>query len=449
MRVVAGVLLVLLAAATPASAAHADHARSENLVPLGESAQPGSYEAGNGHTDLAFWGTRAYQGSEDGFRILDISDPANIRQLADVACNGTQGDVSVWGDLLIRSVDLPQTEPTCAGRNVSRGRSGFEGLQIFDVSDPTATGPEDLIASVATDCGSHTHTLVPDLANRRVLVYVASAYGGAFAGPTPYGTTCASPHAVFTIVEVRLDDPPAAHVILRAPLRDAGDCHDIAVFTGIRRAVCAGRPVNEVFDITEPANPVFLYSFTSPGVDGWHSASFSEDGEVMVLGWEPGGGREARCQAGSADVDKRVFFFATADGAPLGSFVFPRPQSASENCSWHNYNVVPHRDRRLLVASHFQGGTTVVDFTDPAHATLVAWADPPALAAGVLGGAWSSYYYRGAVWVSDITQGLQAFRLDHPVAQRARVAGRLNPQTQENLLQRPGWRPGWGCLRCR
>ena len=45
---------------------------------------------------------------------------------------------------------------------------GQEGVHIIDISDPKNP---DVIAFVDTPCGSHTETLVPDLANNRLLVY--------------------------------------------------------------------------------------------------------------------------------------------------------------------------------------------------------------------------------------------------------------------------------------
>jgi hypothetical protein len=51
-------------------------------------------------SDLAFQGSYAYAGTYSGLRVIDITDPANARQLAFEPCNGGQFDVSVWGDLL-------------------------------------------------------------------------------------------------------------------------------------------------------------------------------------------------------------------------------------------------------------------------------------------------------------------------------------------------------------
>ena len=74
-----------------------------------------------------------------------------------------------------------------------------------------------------------------------------------------------------------------------------------------------------------------------------------------------------------------VFFFNTFTGRLLGTWKLPRAQSAVENCTIHNYNVVPTDDRDVLVMGNYQAGTWVVNFTNPRRARTIAWSDPPPL----------------------------------------------------------------------
>ena len=72
----------------------------------------------------------------------------------------------------------------------------------------------------------------------------------------------------------------------------------------------------------------------------------------------------------------------------------------------HNYNIVPHPTRYLLVHGSYQSGTALVDFTDPTNAYEVAWMDPdpldppsatsPGGRTNFRGGDWSSYWYNGS-----------------------------------------------------
>ncbi|MGH7358200.1 MAG: hypothetical protein ACREJR_05235, partial [Candidatus Rokuibacteriota bacterium] len=175
-----------------------------------------------------------------------------------------------------------------------------------------------------------------------------------------------------------------------------------------------------------------------------HSGIFSPDGKVIVFGHEPGGGTQPRCTAtgtvlpgGLVQTDdmKSMFFYDTETGEELGRFVLPRDQAVSENCTIHNYNMVHLRSqdgkpRYVLVAGNYQAGISVVDFSDPANATEIAYADPPPLVPEFDGGDWSTYWYDGFIYESDITRGLTIWRLDDPAITGFRQQTFSNPQTQ-------------------
>ena len=275
-------------------------------------------------------------------------------------------------------------------------------------------------------CGSHTATGVPDLANDRLLVYNSSSAGG----------IC----DFFEIIEVPLDDPGSASLVRRVDSMHT--CHDIGVILGdVMKAACAGGEGARIFSL-DPAdgasldNPVLMHHFDIPGVTIGHSAGWSWDGEVLVFGHEPGGGVDARCQSSSALVDRTLYFY-DHEGNQLGTFVHPRPQSALENCTWHNYNVVPTDRGRILVSGNYQSGISVLDFTDPANVKEIAFADPSPLIdpdppVGIEGGGdWSTYWYNGFIYESDMTRGLTIWNLSDPRIAGARKFGHSNPQTME------------------
>jgi hypothetical protein len=434
----------LLLGSVPAYAGHERDPHTRNLHPMGDTDdnRPVTSFFEPFFTDVAFWGKLAYQGTWfGGFRVIDVRSSARPRVLSEVDCGAFQGDVGVWGSLVFRSVDTPVAattpEETC---DAPLAASGFEGIQIFRVDDPAHATAGDLITAVGTDCGSHTHTVVPDPGRDRVLIYVANSGVSPTYGPDPnFGNQCSQTHGKFQIVEVPLEAPERARVIRDVPLGPAGgppvanSCHDIGVLmNGPKRlAVCAGE-VATVHDITNPARPRFVTSFTAQGVSSWHSAALSWDGRVAVMGWEPGGGVAPECEATDPDLNKSVFFFDTFSGELLGTWVLPRPQSAVENCTIHNYNVVPTARRDVLVMGNYQAGTWVVDFTDPARARTVAWSDPPPLdpANLTLGGAWGSYWYNNFIYETNITEGLNIFRLSDRAVAGARRLPFLNPQSQ-------------------
>jgi hypothetical protein len=419
------------------------------------------------NSDIAFWGNIAFNGNYDGFRIIDISDPDNPVEISHPRCNGDQGDIVVWEDILVRAwnspapADNPATPAPenrfCDGEPVP---VGFEGMHIWDISnleDPDLIGEVELSARPEADmpgCGSHTLTAVPDVANGRLLVYNATS-GGNLALPVGL-QEC----DWLDIIEVPLDDAGAATHLHREPLEGGHAAHDSGVILGDANllAVASGHMSN-VFDIGDNDSPggsiddpEFLYTIEEAGVcntggplcnGNWHSAALTWDGEVIILGWEPGGGTQAECEATDPDVKKSMFFYDSEDGTKLGQWVLPRAQGADENCTIHNYNIVPLRSGRYVaVSGNYQAGTWVTDFTDPANPVTVAWSDPPSLGPGPfctdttppgcqLGGAWSSYWYNNFIYESEITKGLNVFLLSGKERAGAIRLPHLNPQTQE------------------
>jgi hypothetical protein len=192
-----------------------------------------------------------------------------------------------------------------------------------------------------------------------------------------------------------------------------------------------------------PAPTRFLYSIEETdefgnqvGIEGrWHSAAFTWDGEVLALGWEPGGGAAGECEADDPDIKKSLFFYDAQTGEKLGQWTLPRPQEEVENCTIHNYNIVPMRDGSyIVVMGNYQAGTWVVDFSDPANPETMAWSDPLPLDPEDLGGAWSSYWYNGRIYESSITEGLNVFRVSDKALAKSIRLDHLNPQTQEFSL---------------
>jgi hypothetical protein len=72
---------------------------------------------------------------------------------------------------------------------------------------------------------------------------------------------------------------------------------------------------------------------------------------------------------------------------------------------------VPGRD--ILAQGWYQGGVSIYDFTDPAHAQEIAFFDRGPLDANkmYIGGDWSAYWYNGYVYGSEIARGLDIFEL--------------------------------------
>jgi hypothetical protein len=477
---------------------------SDNMDPIGYSARKVPLDnfrprSGVFNSDLAFWGETAVQGTYSGFRMIDIDDPDDPEEIVnweDCASPtntvGNQGDVIAWGrpgsdrpELIIRSwnsqtpaprenfnnpasPEIPVSDPRrftqpgafCGDWPMFREPAaeplperGQEGVHIIDVSDPDE--PE-VIGFVDTPCGSHTETLVPDLANNRLLVYSNSSAGTVFGGDPndPTITSCAG----IDIVEVPLANPANASYLRFEPSGDPThdpeehhSCHDTAVFTGdVNLVACAGAdPAGDGVNVftTDPAqggslvDPKWLYFKDTGGIALGHSASFTWDGEVLIVGHEPGGGSGARCETGDDPLERTFFFLDAATGMSIGQFTIPRTQTSVENCTTHNYNVVPTKKGYVMVSGNYQSGISVIDLSDPANAEEIAFADPAPLVdpnppVGIeLGGDWSSYWYNGEIYESDILRGLIVWKLNDKAVKGAKKLKYLNPQTQEFTIE--------------
>lgn len=448
----AALLAVLsLLLAVPAAADHETFPSTKNMHALGHSPQPATFSAPDGErvisSDLAFQGKLAYQGNYNGFRVIDVSAPGNPKLISHPECNGDQGDIVVYEDILVRSWNTKSDEPRVCGDTMVP--AGFEGVHVWDIGDPA--DPE-LLGALELPCGSHTATSA-GVDDGDLIVYSNNSSSSGCgvdlerAGEDALGD-------FMDIIAVPLDDPGNPSLIHREPLAGPTTdvrtgCHDAGVILGdVNKAACASADTINVWDVTDVRDPELEFTIFEPGVGEagtngrWHSAGFSWDGETLVMGWEPGGGGAGECEATDPDIDKSMFFYDANTGEKLGTWVLPRPQGADENCTIHNYNTVPLRSGRdVVVMGNYQAGTWVVDFTDPANAETVAWADPPSLGPGPfcdgfcqIGGAWSSYWYNNFVYESDITRGLNVYRVSDRATGGAIKLDRLNPQTQQFSL---------------
>jgi hypothetical protein len=140
-----------------------------------DPAQPGNFSFAN--SDLAFSGNSLFLGGYNGIQIWDISDPHNPRFRSSIICPGGQGDPSVYRNLLFMSVEEIRGRLDCGSQGVRDTVSSdrFRGVRIYDISN--IDSPRQ-VATVQTCRGSHTHTVVSHPADREnVYVYVQGTGG--------------------------------------------------------------------------------------------------------------------------------------------------------------------------------------------------------------------------------------------------------------------------------
>jgi hypothetical protein len=400
-------------------------------------------------TDMAFQGDLAYVGNYDGFVVYDIKDPRRPTIVSQVLCPGSQNDVSVSGNLLFLSTDSRWTDDSCSASPATSRTDYWEGIKVFDISDPAAPR---YVAAVETDCGSHTHTLVPDTAGESLYLYVSSY------SPSALLADCQPPHDKISIVEVPLDDPAAAAIVAEPVLfGDGGNpggngssatsgCHDITVYPSRNLAAGACMGDGVLMDITDRTAPRVIERVTdTTNFAFWHSATFNNDGTKVVFTDELGGGGAATCNATvgpNRGADGIYDIVGSGDDRTLqfrSYFKIPREQSSTENCVAHNGSLIPVVGRDIMVQAWYQGGISVWDFTDSANPREIGWWDRGPISATqlVLGGSWSAYWYNGHIFSSDIQQGLDVLQITDPEVNRARGVrfDLFNAQTQPQYRQ--------------
>jgi hypothetical protein len=444
------------------------------------------------NSDIAFQGNHLFLGNFYGVNIYDISDPSKTKLLTSMICPGGQGDVSVYKNLLFMSVEMPNgrldcgaqgfpPEPPPAAGQENRPhlpapqKERFRGVRIFDITD--IRNPKQ-VAAVQTCRGSHTHTLVVDPNDKNnVYIYVS---GTSFVRQSEELAGCSGetpdkdPNtALFRIdvIKVPLAAPQNAQVVssprvfmdprtgainglnnggthgkegLEKPT-DTNQCHDITVYSaiGLAAGACSGNGI--LLDIKDPVHPKRVDAVNDPNYSYWHSASFSNDGRKVVFTDEWGGGLGARCRANDPNKwGADAIFRLAGNKLNFASYYkMPAAQGDSENCVAHNGSLVPVPGRDIEVQAWYQGGVSVMDFTDAEHPVEIAYfdrgpIDPKML---VLGGDWSAYWYNGNIYASEIARGLDIFELtptqyltqnEIDAAKAVRVA-ELNVQNQQRI----------------
>ncbi len=431
------------------------------------------------NTDLAFFGDVMVAGSYHGFNIYRLGADGVPSLMSSVVCPGGQGDVSVAGNLLVMSVEQTRGRIDCGlqGAPGKVNAERFRGLRIFDISDLAAPVQ---VGAVQTCRGSHTHSIVSADAER-LIVYNSGTAGirdekelAGCIGSTPGDSRT----ALFSIdvIEIPVADPSRARIVSSprvfadettgeiAGLWKGGDhgdgtqstsrtdqCHDITVFPALKLAAgaCSGNGI--LFDIADPLNPKRLDVVTDTGFAYWHSATFNNDGTKVIFTDEWGGGGRPRCKASDPKTWGANAIYDIVDGKLVfrSHYKMPAPQTDKENCVAHNGSIIPVPGRDIFAQAWYQGGLSVMDFTDSANPKEIAFFDrgPVDAKQMIVGGYWSTYWYKGHIYGTEITRGIDVFALapsEHlteaeiAAARAARYEDdRFNPQTQTRVTWEP------------
>ena len=397
------------------------------------------------NTDMAFGNDLLVAGSYHGFNIYQLEENGFPNLMTSVVCPGGQGDVSIVGNLLVMSVQDMRGRLDCGleGVDPEPNEERFRGIRIFDISDPKLPIQ---VGAVQTCRGSHTHSIVEGPNDDGKIIVFNS--GTSSVRDQEEMEECFEDipgddrTALFRIdvIEIPIDDPSKSRIVdsptvfadqetgVLAGLWRGGDhgdetqetyitdqCHDITVFpsASLAAGACSGNGI--LFDIKNPSKPRRIHDVTDKGFAYWHSATFNNDGTKILFTDEWGGGGRARCRAWDPlDWGANAIYDIVDDRLEFRShFKMPAPQKETENCVAHNGAIIPVPGRDIFIQAWYQGGISVIDFTDSSNPIEIAYFDRGPILEDELitGGYWSVYYYEGTIYGTEITRGLDVFKL--------------------------------------
>lgn len=422
------------------------------------------------NTDMAFSEDILVAGNYHGFNIYDISDGASPKLMSSIVCPGGQGDVSIVDDLLIMSVEQTRGRIDCGLEGVNEDISDerFRGLRIFDISDLTRPTQVGL---VQTCRGSHTHSIVT--ADEDTIVVYNSGTASVRDEEELAGCVGHVPGdertALFRIdvVEIPVKNPSESRITSSPAIfaddegrvaglwlggdhgkgtqdtRPTDECHDITIFPSLNIAAgaCSGNGI--LMDISDPYNPTRIDQVVDKGFAYWHSATFNNEGDKVVFTDEWGGGTQPRCRPSDPMTWGANAIFSIDEGKLQfeSYYKIDAPQSDVENCVAHNGSVVPVPGRDIFAQAWYQGGLSLMDFTQTDAPKEIAYFDRGPIYDGqlVIGGYWSTYWYNGYIYGTEIIRGLDVFELEASeflseneiaAAKLADMGAVFNPQQQ-------------------
>ncbi len=408
-----------------------------------------SAEGNTGRVDCGDQGVKDTVSTERirGIRIFDITDIEHPRNLVNVqTCRGSHTHsvlvdpkdpdnvyVYVSGSAGIRSpTELPGCVANADDPNTARFRIEVIKVplahpeQAAIVSSPRifndlatvkshGAAPDDIAAVAAAKARGDfvvsifgQDQVLPGFLTKQMLDSIAKSHGGTV--PTAADST-ALRAGLPAWIAARIGTQAAAN----ASRPGVTSCHDITLYPAIGMAGGACEGYGLLIDIRDPAHPARIGAVSDSNFSYWHSATFNNNGTKILFSDEWGGGGQPKCRATDprewgADalftiVDRKMQF--------QGYYKLPAPQTPQENCVAHNGSLIPIPGRDVMVQAWYQGGISVFDWTDAAHAKEIAFFDrgPVDSTRMASGGSWSVYWYNGVMVSSEIARGLDIFEL--------------------------------------
>lgn len=319
-----------------------------------------------------------------GVHIMDVTNPEKVKEVAHLPCVVSQGDIQISHDqkTVLVAADSAGGPDACTGV----GKLGFMTVDISNIRKPKAVGFAEIPR------GSHNITAHP----RKPLVYNSDSDLGRTGEIQIWSIkNPAKPKLVNTV-------PSLPH----SP-------HDISFNKKGDMAVTAAISHFDLFDTSDPANPVLLHTEQCPGCSITHDAKFTPDGKHLFIGDEGGGGAPYPCPGGA------LYSYQLQGTTPVLAGVYEPAEVVAGpggpgSCTSHVFEITP--DSKRLAISWYSLGTRYLDISDPAGPTFggtgagileLGWFVPEGSSS------WSSKFSTDGNYIfsNDIQRGLDVYKI--------------------------------------
>jgi hypothetical protein len=331
--------------------------------------------------DYAFAGSAAPVAQGGGLHVIDVTDPANAREVAWLKCSVYQADVQISYDkkTVIMASDDTGGPDSC----LMVAKLGFLTIDISDPTNPRAIGMADI------PLGSHNVTAHPT----KPYVYNSDSE-----------LTAPGEIQIWSIRNPA--EPELVNTVLSAPHSP----HDISFNEDGTMAVTAAVSHFDIFDTTDPENPVLTFTDQCPGCSITHDAKFTPDGTHIFIGDEAGGGAPFPCPGGALYAYEITGNPVTPLPVLVGTYepvVVASAQGGVGACTSHVFEISP--DSKRIVISWYTAGTRLLDVSNPSAITELGWFIPED------GNSWSSKFHprmdESWVFSNDVNHGFDVYKI--------------------------------------
>ena len=340
--------------------------------------------------EYAFAGSFAPVKDGGGLHVIDVTNPAKVKQVAWLKCSVYQSDIQISHDskTLMMAADSAGGPDAC----LMIGKLGFMTVDISNPAKPKPIG----VAEIAR--GSHNVTAHPT----KPYVYNSDSDVGNARGQ----------------IEIWSIKNPAKPTLVNTVMTVGHSPHDISFNSKGTQAVTAGVDNIELFDTSDPENPTIQSTFQCPGCSITHDAKFTKDDAGLIIGDEGGGGSAYPCPGGALyfyDLQGGVVPVLTGIYEPNEVAIARDDQGLPGACTSHVFDISD--DGKQVSISWYTAGTRVLDISDATGVAVgeqsvgnlreIGWFQP------VGGNSWSSKFHKGTKYVfsNDISRGFDVFQV--------------------------------------